>query len=109
MNIPRMGNKVPKLGMFSKVVPFVAILSTLVACATPPRVVNDPSIPDNGAVIIGIGNQQYPMNCMYPYQVGPYCDPYYMQGPGRYYMPQPPNYQIILNPRNNAKVVDEQN
>lgn len=57
----------------------VAIMSTVVACASPPKVENDPSIPDNGAVIIRVNNNPYPQDCMPPYMSGPYCDPYYQQ------------------------------
>jgi len=71
MNIPKKGMNVLKMGTI------VAILSTLIACATPPQVQNDPAIPDNGMIILN--NNPYPSYCQYPYQIGSYCDPYWGQ------------------------------
>ena len=72
-NVLRNTTIVAKLGMF------ILILGMLVSCASPPQVVNDPTIPDNGVIILNIGAgdpyQRYP-GCRPPFQMGQYWDPY---------------------------------
>ena len=57
----------------------VLILGTLIACASPPQIQNDPNIPDNGVIILNIDNNDPYLSdpyCRPPYRVGPYCNPY---------------------------------
>ena len=63
-----------------KIATIVLILGTLVACASPPKVENDPNVRDDGIIIMNMGgsfsNGIY-NDCRPPYRIGSYCDTYY--------------------------------
>lgn len=80
------------------------LLTFLVAsCVAPPKVVNDPTIPDNGVIILNIPTgdayQREPY-CGFPYSRGSYCDPYNSMR-----SPRMPATQFYLYP---PKAVDKQ-